>query len=153
MFDLIHPKRRLGKEMVTLRDEMDNLFNRFFQMDYPLSGKAFSDMNWAPHVDISEGAGKITVKAEIPGCEAKDIDVQLNGRILTVSGEKKQERKKEDENFHRLERTYGSFYRVMELPGEVNQDDINATYSNGVLELVFTKLKETDIKKIQVTAA
>ena len=152
MFDLIHPKRRLGKEMVTLRDEMDNLFNRFFQMDYPFSGKAFSDLDWSPHVDISEGGGKITVKAEIPGCEAKDIDVKLDGRILTVSGEKKKERKKEDENFHRLERTYGSFYRVMELPGEVNQEDINATYTNGVLELVFTKLKETDVKKIQVKA-
>ena len=97
-----------------------------------------------------DGKGKITVKAEIPGCEAKDIDVKLDGRMLTISGEKKQEKEEKDENFHRVERTYGSFSRMVELPGEVNPEDVDATYKKGVLKLVLKKIRETEAKKIEI---
>jgi HSP20 family protein len=136
--------------MVSFKDEMDNLFNRFFEMDLPISRRLFGDGEWAPRVDVIEGKGDITVKAEIPGCEAKDIDVKLDGRTLKISGEKKQEKEEKDENFHRVERSYGSFCRMVELPAEVIQEDIDAIYKKGVLKLVFKKARESEAKKIEI---
>ncbi len=150
MFDLMPHRRRFGKEMVSFKDEMDNLFNRFFDMDFPVSRRLFKDGEWAPSVDVVEGKGEITVKAEIPGCEAKDIDVKLDGRTLTICGEKKQEKEEKDENFHRVERSYGSFCRMVELPREVNPEDIDATYKKGVLKLVLKKIRETEAKTIEI---
>jgi HSP20 family protein len=136
--------------MVSFKDEMDNLFNRFFDMDLPISRRLFGDGEWAPRVDVIEGKGNITVKAEIPGCEAKDIDVKLDGRTLKISGEKKQEKEEKEENFHRVERSYGSFCRMVELPAEVIQEDIDALYKKGVLKLVFKKARESEAKKIEI---
>jgi HSP20 family protein len=150
MFDLMHQRRRFGKEVVSFRDEMDNLFNRFFDMDLPVPRRLFRDGEWAPRVDVIDGKGEITVKAEIPGCEAKDIDVKLDGRTLTISGEKKQEKEEKDENFHRVERTYGSFCRKVELPGEVDSENIDAIYKKGVLKLVLKKIRETGAKRIEI---
>jgi HSP20 family protein len=136
--------------MVRFKDEMDNLFNRFFDLDFPLSRRLFGDGEWAPRLDVIEGKGEITVKAEIPGCEAKDIDVKLDGRTLTISGEKRQEKEERDENVHRMERSYGSFCRMVELPGEVDPEGIEATYKKGVLKLVMKKTRETEAKKIEI---
>ena len=136
--------------MVSFKNEMDNLFNRFFDMDLPISRRLFGDGEWAPRVDVIEGNGDITVKAEIPGCEAKDIDVNLDGRTLKISGEKKQEKEEKNENFHRVERSYGSFCRMVELPAEVIQEDIDAVYKKGVLKLVFKKARESEVKKIKI---
>ncbi len=113
-------RRRFGREVVRFRDEMDHLFNRFFDMDFPISRRLFGDGEWAPRVDVSEGKDEITVKAE------------------------------KDENSQRLERIYGSFCRMMELPGEVNPEDIDATYKKGVLKLVFKKTWETEAIKIEI---
>jgi HSP20 family protein len=150
MFDLMHHRRQPGKEMVSFRNEMDNLFNRFFDMDFPISRRLFGDGEWAPRVDVIEGKGDITVKAEIPGCEAKDIDAKLVGRTLTISGEKKQDKEETDENLHRVERSYGGFYRMIELPSEVIQEDIDAIYKKGVLKLVLKKNRESEAKKIEI---
>jgi HSP20 family protein len=150
MFDLMPYRKRSGREMVSFRDEMDNLFNRFFDMDFPVSRRLFGDREWAPRVDVIEGKGDITVKAEIPGCEAKDIDVKLDGRTLKISGEKKQEKEEKDENFHRVERSYGSFCRMVELPVEVIHENIDAVYKKGVLKLVFNKARESEVKKIEI---
>lgn len=150
MFDLIPHRRRSGRDLSSFRGEIDNLFNRFFDMDFPISRRFFVDGEWAPRVDLIEGKGEITVKAEIPGCEAKDIDVKLDGRTLRISGEKKQEKEEKEENFHRVERTYGNFCRMVNLPGEVNPEDIDATYKKGVLKLVFKKIQATDAKKIEI---
>jgi HSP20 family protein len=150
MFDLMPHRRRSGREMISFKDEMDNLFNRFFDMDLPISRRLFGDGEWAPRVDVIEGKGDITVKAEIPGCEAKDIDVKLDGRTLKISGEKKQEKEEKNENFHRVERSYGSFCRMVELPAEVIQEDIDAVYKKGVLKLVFKKARESEVKKIKI---
>ena len=153
MFDLMPHRRRSGKELVSFKSEIDNLFNRFFDTDFPISRRLFGDGEWAPRVDVIEGKGDITVKAEIPGCEAKDIDVKLDGRTLTISGEKKQEKEEKAENFHRLERSYGSFCRMVELPAEVVQEDIDAVYKKGVLKLVFKKTRESEAKKIEIKTA
>jgi len=152
MFDLMPHRRRSGRELARFRDEMDSLFNRFFDMDFPLSRRFFGDGEWAPRVDVSEGKGEVTIKAEVPGCDTKDIDVKLEDRLLTISGEKKEEKEETDENFHRVERTYGSFSRMVELPGEVDPEAIDATYKKGILKLVFKKIQASEAKKVEIKA-
>ncbi len=150
MFDLMPYRKRSGRDLINFRDEMDHLFNRFFGMESPISRRLFGDGDWVPRLDISEAKDEITVKVEIPGCEAKDIDVKLDGRTLKISGEKKQEKEEKGENFHRVERTFGSFSRMVELPGEVDVKAIEATYKEGVLKLVFKKTETTEAKKIEI---
>ena len=103
MFDLMHHRKRSGREMIRFRDEMDNLFNRFFDMDFPLSRRLFDDSTWTPRVDVAEGKADITVKAEIPACNLEDIDVKLDRRSLTISGEKKQEEEEAKKHQKRID--------------------------------------------------
>ena len=150
MFDLMPHRRRSGREMVRFRDEMDNLFNRFLDMELPLSRRFFGEGDWAPRVDVVEGKEDITVQAEIPGCEVSDIDVKLDRQTLTISGEKKQEKEDKGENVHRVERSYGAFSRMLQLPADVDPRNIDATYKKGVLKLVFKKIQSSEAKKIDI---
>jgi HSP20 family protein len=150
MFDLMPWRRREGKDMVRFKNELDNLFNRFFDLDFPISREFFKEGSWVPRVDLSEGKEEITVKAEIPGCDAKDIDVSLEGRILIIKGEKKPEKQEKEQNLHRVERSHGYFSRTMELPAEVDPEKVDASYMKGVLKLVFKKTKAEAGKKIEI---
>lgn len=150
MFDLMPWRKREGKDLVGFKSELDSLFNRFFDLDFPITREFFKEGQWIPRVDVSEGEKEITVQAEIPGCDAKDIQVSLDGRTLTIKGEKKKEKEEKEKNFHRVERSYGSFTRRMNLPAEVDQENIDASYKKGVLKLVFKKTKETEGKKIEI---
>lgn len=143
-------RKREIKDLVGFKSELDNLFNRFFDLDFPISRELFKEVQWVPRVDVSEGKKEITVKAEIPGCDAKDIHVSLDGRTLTIKGEKKQEKEEKEENFNRIERSYGSFTRRMKLPAEVDQENIDASYKKGVLKLVFKKTKAKEGKIIEI---
>ena len=93
------------------------------------------------------------VKAELPGMEARDIDISLNGRILSIRGERKQESEEKGENFHRVERSYGAFSRSLELPTDVDPDKVKASYKRGVLKLNIPKTRKASVKKIEVKAA
>ena len=106
-----------------------------------------------PTVDVSETAKEIIVNAEIPGVEAKDIDVNQVGDVLTIKGERKREHEEKEENFHRIERSYGSFYRSLRLPSEVDGDRIKASYKKGVLRISLPKSKKATAKKIEINAA
>ena len=150
MFEIMPWEKRELKDLVGMKKELDKLFNRFFDADFPSAREFFLKDQWAPRVDVSEGKKEITVKAEIPGCDAKDIHVSLEGRTLTIKGEKKKEKEEKDENVHRVERSYGYFSRSMELPAEVDQENVDAAYKKGVLKLVFIKTKETAGKKIEI---
>ena len=150
MFDLMPHRRRAGRELVRFRDEMDSLFNRFFDMDIPISRRFFGEGDWVPRVDVVEGLDAITVKAEIPGCDVADIDVKLERRTLTISGEKKQDKEEQKDNLHRVERAYGAFSRMLQLPADVDPDAIDATYKKGVLTLVFKKTAVSEAKKIAI---
>jgi HSP20 family protein len=150
MFDLMPWRRRMGKDLVGFKSEMDNLFSRFFDVDFPLSHELFKEGQWAPRVDISEGERDITVKAEIPGCDAKDIEVSLEGRLLTIKGEKKQEREEKEKNYLRVERAHGIFSRTMELPTEVDESEVDASYKKGILKVVLRKTKPSETRKIEI---
>jgi HSP20 family protein len=105
---------------------------------------------WLPSVDISETNGSVTVKAELPGMEAKDIDIDISGDILTLRGEKKVEEEKKEERFYCRERHYGSFQRSFRLPTEVQSDKADARFQNGVLTIDVPKSEESEKKKIEI---
>jgi HSP20 family protein len=150
MFDLKPWKKAGPGEVTHFRRELDNLFDRFFRMDFPLSTDIFSEGHWNPRVDIVERENEITVKAEIPGVEAKDIDLKLEGRTLTIKGEKKQETEGIEGSYHRVERSYGFFNRVLELPDEVDPESVEAGFKKGVLTVVMKKTKTSRSRKIEI---
>jgi len=132
---------------------MDELFKRVWHdfpfTDYPLAEVSTdAGVDWTPRIDISESEKAITVKAELPGLETKDLDISLERDILTIKGEKKQEKEETGGDYRRVERCFGSFYRAIRLPAEVKKDKIDATFKNGVLKIVLTK---TDEAKQQIT--
>lgn len=129
------------------RGEIDKLFDDFFTGS-PF--RSFERGDWMPAVDVSENEKEIVVHAEIPGMVAEDMDISLNGRVLTMKGERKQEQEEKDKNYHRIERRYGSFSRSFELPADVDGNKVEAKYKNGVLTLNLPKAKEQSVKKIEV---
>jgi len=119
-------------------------FGRFnFLEDETKSG------TWAPAVDVAEEKDKILVRVEVPGMNENDLKVSFEDGLLTVSGERQFERK-DDRNYHRIERTYGSFTRTFSLPRTVDASSISAQYNNGILEIEIPKLEEAKPKQIQI---
>jgi HSP20 family protein len=135
------------REVSRLRSEMDRLWDEYFGP----GRRALQPMEeaWIPAVDVSETADKITVKAEIPGMEANDIEISMVGDTLTIKGEKKVEREEKEENYHMVD---GSFSRAMKLPAAVDSDKVDATYKNGVLTVVLPKKEEVKPKPIEIKA-
>ena len=113
----------------------------------------FRKNKWIPNIDISEGKKEITVKAEVPGIEASDFDISLDGRILTIKGEKKDEQKENEETYYRVERSYGYFSRTIELPAEVDPKKVEASYKRGILKIKIRKTKSSETKRIQIATA
>jgi HSP20 family protein len=103
-----------------------------------------------PPVDIYEDEHKIVLKLEVPGIKESDLDIQLENNVLTVKGERKFEKEEKEENFHRVERRYGSFYRSFTIPNTVNPDSVKANYEAGVLRIELEKRAEAKPKQIKV---
>ena len=104
---------------------------------------------WAPAVDVAEDAEMIHVKIEVPGVDEKDLKINFEDGLLTVTGERQFERR-DDRNYHRIERAYGSFSRTFNLPRSVDASKIMANYRNGVLEIEIPKKEEAKPKQIQI---
>ena len=150
MFDLMPWRKRAGSDLVGFKKEMDSLFNRFFDIDFPLSRDFIQAGEWAPRLDVAESEKQITVKAEIPGCDVGDIDISLEGRRLTIKGEKKEEKEEKEKNYLRVERAHGHFTRTLELPTDVDESAVEATYKKGVLKVVLNKTTPSENKKIEI---
>lgn len=126
-----------------LRREMNALFDDFFpEVDEPRGALAA----FAPRVDVKETDAEVRVTAELPGVEEKDVEVSLSGDVLTIKGEKKEEKEEKGEERYRLERSYGSFRRSFSLPCEVNSEKATATYKKGVLTITLPKVAEAKKK-------
>ena len=106
---------------------------------------------WAPPVDVAEEKDTIIVRVEVPGMNEQNLKVGFEDGVLTVSGERQFERK-EDRNYHRIERTYGTFSRTFTLPRTVDQDSIAASYRDGILEITIPKREEAKPKQIHINA-
>lgn len=148
MFSLTPWRER--REVDHLRREMDRLFDRFFDLK-PVRFSA-EEAGFIPPVDVSETEKEVLVKAELPGMDPKDIDVSVQGRLLSIRGERKQESEQKGKNFHRIERSYGSFSRTVELPAEVDEGGVKAAYKRGVLNLSMPKTVKDPVKKIAIKA-
>jgi len=136
------------REVATLQNRMNSLFRDFNQSEAPLTTASF-----VPAVDIYEDAQKVMLKLEIPGVEEKDLDVRVENNTLTVKGERKFEKEEKEENFHRIERSYGSFFRAFSLPTTVDTEHVQASYNAGVLKLELKKKAEAQPKQIKVNVA
>jgi HSP20 family protein len=126
-----------------------DLFDRFFE-DWDVPAVFGEGKTWVPAFDISENENEYVVSAELPGIDSKDLDITLSEGLLTVKGEKKQEKEENGDNYHRVERTYGSFQRNFRIPERVKEDEVDATYKDGVLKLTLKKAEKSEVKKIEV---
>ena len=103
-----------------------------------------------PSINVINGEKKVAVEAELPGVNAKDIDISLSGRRLFIKAERKDKKKEEERNFHRMEISYGAYSRVIELPADVDQSSVDAKYKNGVLKVELKKTKASQTKVIKI---
>jgi HSP20 family protein len=134
------------REMNSLQNRMNRLFDaQFGGREESLTTGAF-----VPPVDVYEDEHGIQLKLEVPGVAEKDLDIRVENNTLTVSGERKFEKDEKEENFHRVERRYGSFTRTFSLPTTVNAEEIKADYEQGVLKIRLAKRQEAKPKQIKV---
>jgi HSP20 family protein len=136
------------REVVALQSRMNSLFRDLNDSENPLTTASF-----VPAVDIYEDPEKVVLKLEVPGIEEKDLDVRVENHTLTVRGERKFEKEEKEENFHRIERRYGSFYRAFTLPSTVDTENVGASYNAGVLKLELKKKPEAQPKQIKINIA
>jgi HSP20 family protein len=140
------------QEISRLRREMDRVFEDFFAPRAWFGWRPW-EAEWAPSVDVSETPEQVTIKAELPGIDPKDINISLTGDILTIKGEKKSEREEKKENYHVVERSYGSFSRSLALPAAVNADKIEAKSEKGILTITCPKKEVVKPKDIKIKTA
>jgi HSP20 family protein len=133
----------------TLQEQINRLLNDTFDR----SGESASLSAWAPAVDIFETEHELVVKADLPEVDPKDLDIRVENNILTLRGERKFEKKVNEDNYLRVERSYGSFARSFTLANTVNSEAIKADYQNGVLTLTIPKREEAKPKQIKVNVA
>jgi HSP20 family protein len=134
------------RELNVLQDRM----NRLFQDFTPRGEQELTAGNFVPPIDIYEDEQHITLKAELPGIDPKDVDVHVENNTLTIKGERKFEKEEKEENFHRMERRYGTFVRSFTLPNTVDTDNVKADYENGILKIQLAKRAEAKPKQIKV---
>src|SRR2546430_4930828 len=135
--------------VITLQGQINRLFNDAFER----TGEESNLSAWAPAVDIYETEHELVVKADLPDVDPQDLDIGVENNILTIRGERKFEKKVNEENYLRVERAYGSFARSFTLANSANSDAIKADYQNGVLTLTIPKKEEAKPKQIKVNVA
>jgi len=135
------------REFASLQNRVNSLFQ-----DYNRSGQDELSLtsSFVPAVDVYEDEHKVTLKLEIPGVTQEEVDIRLENNTLTVRGERKFEKEEKEENFHRIERRYGSFARSFTLPNTLDADSVQANYENGVLKIELAKRVEAKPKQIKV---
>jgi len=147
---LLPSRRKEGERpIVSLQREMNRLFDDFFGRDFfvePFRGMG----EWRPAMDVAETDNAVLVKTELPGLDAKDVEISLSGDVLTIKGEKKEEKEEKTKSFHRVERHYGSFERAIRLPASVKADKVEATFKNGVLTIELPKTEESKAKSVKI---
>ena len=135
------------QDLLAIQDEMNQVFGRARQGQGQAGGRV-----WAPALDIFERKDAYVVTVEVPGVNADDLDITLEDGLLTIQGERQFTSESSEQQYHRVERRYGSFRRSITLPSQVQADAIEASFENGVLEVVVPKAEEAKPKKITVRA-
>lgn len=136
------------RDMVTLREKMNRLFEDVFTGQS--EGKELAASTWAPAVDIFETENDLVMTAEVPGIDEKDIEIKIEDNTLILKGARKFEKETKEENYHRIERSYGSFYRAFTLPNSIDPERIQAEHENGVLKITMPKRTELKPRKVKI---
>lgn len=137
------------REFAGLQDRVNQLFRDAFS-SWGWGEEGLATGAWSPAVDIYESPESIEINFELPGMDKKDIQVNLENNMLTVSGERKLEHEDKRDGYHRIERSYGSFTRSFTLPNNIDLNKISAEYQNGLLRLMLPKRPEAQPKQIEV---
>ena len=133
------------------RSEFDRLLDRFFSEPWsPFDKDPRGD--WMPSLDMTENDKEVTVKVEVPGLTADDIQLQVSGDLLTISGEKQEEIERKEDNWYHSERRFGSFRRTVQLPGHVDADKVTADYDKGVLVVHLPRDAKVKARKVAIRA-
>jgi HSP20 family protein len=136
------------RDLLTTQREFDRLFKEAFS---PMSGETeVSTRSWAPPVDIYETEDAIVLKAELPGIDPKDVEVRVEDNTLYLKGERNYEKEVKEQNYHRIERSYGSFARSFTLPNSISAEKVKAEYKDGLLTLTMPKREEAKPKTIKI---
>ena len=139
------------RDLRTLQEEVNRLFSTNLTRSFGDEG--IGRGAWAPSVDIYENKDQIVLEAELPGMKQEDFDLSIENNVITLRGERKFEKTEETDNYHRVERSYGSFTRSFTLPQTVSAEGATAEYSNGGLRVTLPKREETKARRIEVTGA
>jgi len=134
------------RDLSVLQERM----NRLFEDAGRGRGDEAAATTWSPAVDIYETDTEIMVKAELPGIERKDITLNLDNNVLTLKGERKFEKETRQENYHRIERSYGGFSRAFSIPATVDEENIRAEYKDGILTIALPKKEQVKPKQIKI---
>ena len=140
------------QDLLAIQDEMNQLFGRAVGQGPSRGQGQAGERMWAPALDISERKDAYVVTVEVPGIKAEDLDITLEDGLLTIQGERRFTQETSEQQFHRVERRYGSFRRSITLPSQVQADQIEASFEDGVLEVIVPKAEEAKPKKISVRA-
>lgn len=137
------------RELRSLQDEV----NRVFSSSFNRSGETGLGRGaWNPSVDIFENKDQVVLEAELPGISPDDVNISVENNVLTIHGERRFEKKDEGDNFHRVERSYGSFTRSFTLPPTVSSENVTANFDNGILRLELQKREEAKPRRIEIKA-
>ena len=139
------------RELHTMQNEMNRLFNTFFDSPTPSNGGNAGVRRWIPAMDVVETEDHFVLRADLPGLSESDVNIELEDNVLTVAGERKAEHEQRSEGYYRVERAFGSFSRSLTLPEGVNADAIQASFDNGVLEVRIPKPEQHKPRKVQIS--
>ena len=138
------------REMATLQNEMNRLFGTFFDTPTTAMSGNGGVRRWVPAMDLVEGEDHFVLRADLPGLGEEDVNLEVEDRTLTLSGERKSEQTEKGEGFYRLERASGSFSRSLTLPEGIDADAITATFDKGVLEVRIPKPEQIKPKRVEI---
>lgn len=138
--------------MLTAWDPFSDLNRVHREIERNFFGPRTREADFAPPVDVHEDAEALTLRAELPGIKREDIDVAIDGNVLTLKGERKLEKEENGRRYHRIERSFGSFVRQFQLPSNVDSTAVDANLSEGVLTLKLPKKQELRPRKVEVKA-
>lgn len=145
----VHPKRATRPSL--FNDEWDTLLNQFFGSTQACTASTDSEVNYAPAVDIQENDDAFVITADVPGIAKEDLKIDILENTVSIQGQRKHEAEEKKENFHRVERSYGSFKRNFNIPGGFVHDNTKAAFDNGVLTLILPKPELQKPKRIKVS--
>jgi HSP20 family protein len=138
------------RDLVSIQDELNRLFGRTYSGTEATRPGATG--SWMPPIDVSETKDKLVLAVELPGIEADEVEVSIEDSTLTVSGSREFKQESDEENYHRIERRYGSFSRSIRLPEGVEAEEVDARFDKGVLTIEVPKREETKPRRIEVKA-